>query len=306
MSRAQVKDMAASVRQRLLNLSRERGENYQLLLTRYALERFLYRLSISRHANSLVLKGAFRLMAWTDEAHRPTRDLDFTGTGDESPENLGKIISDICWVESAPDDGLRFDAGMVQIEAIREDQVYQGLRAKFIAHLGSIPISVQVDVGFGDVVTPGPEEIDYPTLLDQPAPRIKAYPKESVVAEKLQAMVAIGMPTSRMKDFYDIWTMARVFPFDGSILVQAITNTFQRRRTPLPADIPTALSDEFAQDAGKASQWEAFVKRNQLETGGAELSEVIVSMREFLLLPLHAAAADRQLEFTWPAGGPWQ
>lgn len=178
---------------------------------------------------------------------------------------------------------------------------------RLIARLGSIPIKVQVDVGFGDAVTPGPEVIDYPTPLDQPAPRIKAYPKESVVAEKLQAMVAIGMPTSRMKDFYDIWTLARVFPFDGSILVQAITNTFQRRRTPLPADIPTALSYEFAQDAGKASQWEAFVKRNELETGGAELSEVIVSMREFLLLPLHAAAADhRQLEFTWPAGGPWQ
>ena len=306
MSRAQVKDMAASVRQRLLNLSRDRGENYQLLLTRYALERFLYRLSISRHANSLVLKGAFRFMAWTDEAHRPTRDLDFTGTGDESPENLGKVISEICWVENAPDDGLRFDAGMVQVEAIREDQVYQGLRAKFIAHLGNIPVSVQIDVGFGDVVTPGPEEIDYPTLLDQPAPRIKAYPKESVVAEKLQAMVAIGMPTSRMKDFYDIWTMARIFSFEGEVLAQAIRATFQRRKTALPKDLPVALTDEFAQDAGKASQWRAFVGRNDLETGETSLHQVIADLRDFLLLPLHAAATGNQFKLTWPAAGQWE
>lgn len=306
MSQTQVKDMAASVRQRLLNLARERGENYQLLLTRYALERFLYRLSISRYAQRYVLKGAFRFMAWTNEAHRPTKDLDLAGSGDESPQELGKIVSEICWVEDAPDDGLQFDAGMVQVEAIREDQVYQGLRVKFVAHLGNIPINVQIDVGFGDAVTPGPEVIDYPTLLDQPAPHIRAYPKESVVAEKLQAMVAIGMPNSRMKDFYDIWTMARIFPFKGAVLAQAIEATFARRKTALPSDVPTALGDEFAQDSGKAAQWGAFVKRNDLETGGAELSQVVADLREFLLPPLHAAAAGIKFEAAWPTGGPWQ
>jgi len=305
-SQTQVKNMAVSVSQRLLNLARERGENYQLLLTRYALERFLYRLSISRYAHSFVLKGAFRFMAWTNEAHRPTRDMDFAGTGDESPEALGMVISELCWIEDAPDDGLQFDAGMVQVEAIREDQVYQGLRVKFVAHLGNIPINVQIDVGFGDAVTPGPEVIDYPTLLDQPAPRIRAYPKESVVAEKLQAMVAIGMPNSRMKDFYDIWTMARVFPFEGAVLAQAIKATFARRKTTLPENVPTGLSDEFAQDSGKAAQWGAFVKRNGLETGGASLPQVIANLRGFLLPPLHAAAADKGFKLTWPAGGPWQ
>ena len=245
-------------------------------------------------------------MAWADEAHRPTRDLDFTGIGDESPENLGKIISDICWVENAQDDGLRFDAGMVQMEAIREDQVYQGLRAKFITHLGNLPISVQIDVGFGDIVTPAPEEIDYPTLLDQPAPRIKAYPKESVVAEKLQAMVAIDMPTSRMKDFYDIWTMARIFLFEGAVLAQAIRATFQRRETALPKDVPVALSDEFAQDAGKANQWRAFLWRNELEEGGTSLPQVISDLRDFLLPPLHAAAEERKFDLTWLSGRPWK
>jgi predicted nucleotidyltransferase component of viral defense system len=298
--------MAASVRQRLLNLSRERGENFNLILTHYALERFLYRLSISRHAASFVLKGAFRFMAWTNEAHRPTRDLDLAGSGDESPERLGKAISEICWVEDAPDDGLIFDAGVIQTEAIREDQVYQGLRVKLIARLGNVPINVQIDVGFGDDVTPEPEEIDYPTLLELPAPRIRAYPKESVVAEKLQAMVAIGMPTSRMKDFYDIWTMARVFPFEGAVLAKAIAATFKRRKTVLPGDVPTALGDEFAQDAGKAAQWGAFVKRNELETGGADLPQVIASLRRFLLPPLHAAAAGKEFALNWPAGGPWQ
>ncbi|MCG2763996.1 MAG: nucleotidyl transferase AbiEii/AbiGii toxin family protein [Desulfarculaceae bacterium] len=305
MSQNQVKDMAASVRQRLLNLARERGENYQQLLTRYALERFLYRLSISRYAQRYVLKGAFRFMAWTNEAHRPTKDMDFAGTGDESPEALGMVISELCWIEDAPDDGLQFDAGMVQVEAIREDQVYQGLRVKFVAHLGTISINVQIDVGFGDAVTPGPELIDYPTLLDQPAPRIRAYPKESVVAEKLQAMVAIGMPNSRMKDYFDIWTMARVFPFEGAVLAQAIEATFARRKTALPGDVPTALGDEFAQDSGKAAQWRAFVKRSELETGGVGLPQVVADLREFLLPPLHAAAAGKDFGLTWPNGGPW-
>lgn len=306
---SQVKDMAASVRDRLLKLSRERGQDFQMLLTHYALERFLYRLSVSPHAENFVLKGALRFMAWTAETRRPTRDLDMTGYGEESPEWLGKTISEICWIEDAPEDGLAFDAGMVKVEAIREDQVYQGLRVKLIAHLGNIPITLQIDVGFGDAVTPQPEVIEYPSLLGMPAPRIRAYPKETIVAEKLQAMVALGIANSRMKDFYDIWTMSKVFSFEGPVLVRAIRATFQRRRTALPSATPTALDDEFAQDAGKNTQWTAFIRKNQLEIGGADLPSVIADLREFLLPPLTAATTTttgENFRLTWQAAGAWR
>ena len=185
MSRPQIKDIAASVRQRLLNYSRERGENYVAVLTRYALERFLYRLSVSEHADKFVLKGAFRFLAWTNQVHRPTRDLDLLAFGDDSEARLREIITQICGVDLQPDDGLAFDLGSLRMETIRDEQAYQGMRVVFQASLGNANIRLQLDIGFGDAVTPAVELIDYPTLLKMPAPRIRAYPKESVVAEKL-------------------------------------------------------------------------------------------------------------------------
>ena len=300
MSRANVSDKAASVRQRLLNLARQRGENFNLVLTHYALERFLYRLSISPHADNLVLKGAMRFMAWTREVHRPTRDLDLTGLGRELEQDLGMVMFEILEAGKDLNDGLRFDGG-INLEAIREDQLYQGIRVGLTAFLGAARIPLQIDVGFADAVKP--ETIDYPVLLDSPAPRIKAYPKESVVAEKLQALVALGMANSRMKDFYDLWTMSRIFDFNGISLAEAIAATFQRRKTGLPENIPIGLSDDFSLD--KEIQWKAFISRNSLETGGANLPAVIADLRKFLLQPTQAAAVRNRFQLSWQAGKEW-
>jgi len=299
------KNLAASVRQRLLSLSRERGEVFDLVLTLYALERFLYRIGKSKHADRFVLKGAMLFACWTGQAHRPTRDLDLLGYGDASAEGLRAVFQEVCRTKVEPD-GLRFDAADIRASEIREDQEYHGQRVELWAFLGKARIKLQVDVGFGDSVTPEAEEIDYPTLLDLPAPRIRAYPKETVVAEKLQAMVALGMFNSRMKDFYDIWVMSKRFSFDGQALTEAIRSTFARRRTEMPAGTPTPLSDEFAGDTDRAAQWRAFLARSGLlANDGLGLREVIVELRRFLMGPVAAVAREETFKLSWPAGGPW-
>lgn len=296
-------DLAASVRQRLYNLAKRRGEDFQSVTTRFALERFLYRLSRSDHAGRFILKGAMLFAVWSDLPYRPTRDVDFLGMGDSSGEGLAVAMREICAAPVEPD-GLLFDGESIQVEEIREAQEYPGQRVKLKARLGDMRIPLQVDVGFGDAVTPGPVETQYPTLLDHPGPRIRAYPPETVVAEKLQAMVALGMVNSRMKDFYDLWVMAKTFSFQGTTLTQAIRATFQRRRTALPQGMPTALSDEFAQDADKARQWRAFVQRTGLPAGDGGLVAVIAYLREFLL-PLLRAAAEDNLQRQWKPGEGW-
>lgn len=207
-------NVAASVRQRLLDLSRERGEDFQLILTWYAAERFLYRLALSKHSNQFILKGAMLLNVWMDRSHRPTRDLDFAGYGEGSPERLVNLFHEICQVE-VEEDGLQYEAESIQVNEIRENQEYQGKRVRLVAYLETARIPVQIDIGFGDVVTPDAEEISYPTLLDSPAPRILVYPPETVVSEKLQAMVALGILNSRMKDFYDLRIISKQLTFDG-------------------------------------------------------------------------------------------
>ena len=218
-------NMAASVRQRLLNLARERRENFDYLLTRFGLERFLYRLANSPFRDRFILKGAMFFLLWGMDEHRPTRDADFLGFGENDAENLVAIFQDVCRV-AVEDDGLIFDPASVQAAAIREEMEYGGIRVTLPAILDRARISLQFDVGFGDAVTPLAEEVDYPTLLDLPAPHLRIYPKETVIAEKFQAMVHLGIANSRMKDFYDIWVMARSFDFDGSVLKTAIERTF--------------------------------------------------------------------------------
>jgi len=299
------KNLAASIRQRLLSISRDRGEVFDLVLTLYALERFLYRIGKSEHADRFVLKGAMLFACWTGQAHRPTRDLDLLGYGDASADGLKTVFREVCQTKVEPD-GLRFDAAEIRASEIREDQEYPGQRVELWAFLGRARIKVQVDVGFGDSVTPEAEEIDYPTLLDLPAPRIRAYPKETVVAEKLQAMVALGMFNSRMKDFYDIWIMSKRFPFDGPALTEAIRSTFARRRTEISAGTPTPLTDEFAGDADRAAQWRAFLTRSGLLANeGLGLREIIEELRRFLMGPVTAVAKEESFAMSWPAGGPW-
>jgi predicted nucleotidyltransferase component of viral defense system len=268
-------------------------------------ERLLYRLSESEHADKFVLKGAMLFPLWMDVPHRPTRDLDLLGYGDSSSEQIRELFQEICAIEVEPD-GLKFNADSVTAEEIREDQEYQGQRVRLEARLGNARIRLQVDIGFGDVVIPDVEEVEYETLLpDFPAPRIRAYTRETVIAEKLQAMVALGMINSRMKDFYDLWMLSKRFPFAGMKLVKAIRATFEVRKTTIPNETPTAFSDEFTMDSVKVGQWRGFLDRSRLEEAPAELSQAVEDLRAFLLPPLLAAANNETFNQTWDAGGPW-
>ena len=298
MSKGNPEHIDVSVHQRLLNLSRERKEDFSLILTRYAVERFLYRLSCSQYADKFVLKGAMLLTVWLGQSHRPTRDLDLLGFGESSEEALRKVFEKICRVE-VERDGLAFDPSDIAIEEIRGDQEYSGQRVKLNARLGSARMRIQIDVGFGDVVVPKAKPAMYPVLLDFPAPRIRAYPKETLIAEKLQAMVALGMANSRMKDYYDIYVLSQTFSFDGHDLVNAIIATFKRRDTPIPGEIPLALSGEFAMSKDKVSQWKGFINRSGLADLDVDLAQVVSELRGFLLGPLQAAASGHPFERQW-------
>jgi len=217
---------------------------------------------------------------------------------------LTKVFQEICLTDAEPD-GLVFNANSVRINEIREHQKYGGCRVQLVAYLANAQINLQIDIGFGDVVRPEAERIDYPTLLDFPAPRVWAYPREAVVAEKLQAIVALGMANTRMKDFYDLWVIASQFSFSGPSLVEAIKATFARRGTQIPSEVPIALSEAFSQDPGKTTQWRAFLRRSGLEESGAEFSQVIAELRTFLIPPILTASKGEALMQSWVEGGLW-
>jgi len=299
------RDVAASVRQRQLNLARERGEDFGFVLTRYALERIMYRLSRSGHREQFILKGAMLFALWGDEPHRPTRDLDLLGTGSIDTGRLEQVFREVIGVK-VEDDGLKFLPETVRAESIREDEEYEGVRVHLEARLAAARIKVQIDVGFGDVVTPAPMETEYPVLFDFPAPRLRTYPRETVVAEKFEAMVKLGIANSRMKDFYDLWVIARSFEFDGTLLSQAIRATFERRGTALPTEVPLALSEEFSDDPGKKTQWVAFLRRLGQAAGSVSLAEVTETLKEFLWPPALAAARDEVSKNLWAPAGPWK
>ncbi len=239
MSKEKPKDVAASVRQKLLNLAQERKEDFQLVLVRYGLERLLYRISQSAHRDRFVLKGAMLFQAWTGQLHRSTLDLDSHGTGDSAMDGIVAVFKDVCR-QAVEDDGLTFDAESVSGEDIREDQEYDGVRIQIAATLGVARVPIQIDIGFGDAITPKPTKLKYPSLLGFAMPSIQVYPKETVDAEKYQAMVFLGIANSRVKDFFDLWVLGRTTEFDGSVLARAIRATFERRRTALPAKFPPA------------------------------------------------------------------
>lgn len=280
------RDIGASVRARLLNLSRERGQPFELLLTRYALERLLYRLSISPHRNRFVLKGALLVTTWFDNPHRPTRDLDLLGYGDSSSESMLAAFRELCSMEQ--NDGVTFDVAALRVTAIREELKYGGLRLSTTAMIAGARLRVVIDIGFGDAVEPGLEEIDLPVLLDFPAPHLRSYARETVIAEKFQAMVALGHANSRMKDYYDIWLMSQTHEFEADRLASAIAATFHRRDTEIPEHLPDGLTQEFATDPGKARQWTAFVEDVMAQP--APPLEVVVAALASFLLP-HAQAA---------------
>lgn len=282
------RDIGASVRARLLNLSRERTQPFDLLLTRYALERLLYRLSVSPHRDRFVLKGALLVTTWFDNPHRPTRDLDLLGFGESSAESIVAAFRDICRIEQ--NDGVTFDAAALRVTVIREELKYGGLRLMTTATIASARLRVVVDVGFGDAIEPGLEEIDLPVLLDFPPPHLRAYARETVIAEKFQAMVVLGRANSRMKDYHDIWLMSRSFDFDETRLARAIAATFRRRDTALPTTTPDGLTQAFAEDPNKVRQWNAFVADLSTEDMPA-LRTVVGNIAEFLMPHVRRARA---------------
>lgn len=304
MSRPRPGTRAAALRQQLQRLGRSRQEDFQVTLSRYGVERLLYRLSTSRHAESFILKGAMLVGTWTSVPHRATRDVDFLGLGDATAARLITVFREIAVLDGG-DDAIVFDPQSVRAEEIREEDRYGGIRVLMAAEFGGAVVPIQVDVGFGDAVEPAAEWIQYPTLLDLPAPRIRAYTRYSVVSEKLEAIVSLGTVNSRMKDFYDLWTLSRDFEFDGAQLGQAVRATFDRRRTPLPEALPVALGEEFVVDPEKQRQWNAFVSRGQLRDAGVDLGRVVPAVRDFVWPVLASLATGGQLPRTWPPGGPW-
>ena len=284
----EIQNIDASVRARLLSLSKASGQSFDLVLTRFALERLLFRLGQSVHADRFVLKGAMLMMTWFDDPYRGTRDLDLLGFGNPDPDAMLAVFREILAHDAG--DGVQFDAVALRVDRIREELEYGGLRLRMTAEISGAKIKVTIDIGFGDAVEPNAELVDYPSMLDLPPPRLRVYARETVIAEKFQAMVALGRANSRMKDFYDIWILSRSFAFDDDRLPRAIAATFARRGTPIPDELPDALSPAFAADAQKQQQWRAFIEDVAIIPG--EFADVIMDLAAFLM-PQAAFATQR-------------
>jgi hypothetical protein len=304
MKRDGPRNIVASIQARLVQRSHELDIEHQLTLARFGCERLLYRLSQSEFGDQFILKGAALLLVWLGETTRPTKDVDLLGFGDTSADALKRVFVELCQFQ-APEDGLTLVAESVRVEPIRAGQEYGGIRVTLLAMLGNIRIPLQVDIGVGDAVVPSPETIDYPGLLDLPRARLRAYKPETSIAEKTEAMVRLGLANSRMKDFFDVRSLAMSRPFGGDILCLAIRSTFERRQTPLPSESPLALTDEFATDVQKGRQWDAFVGRIR-GAAHTDFSTVIRGLRAFLWPALEAAATSEPWHREWEPGGPWK
>ena len=280
-----VKNMDTSVRARLLNISKQRRQPFQLILNYYVLERLLYRLSQTKHRDRFILKGAMLLTKWFEDALRPTKDVDFLGIGNDDQPEMVSIFQEVCAVPF--NDSVVFDAASVQGERIREQVEYGGLRVTANATVDRAKVRVLIDIAFGDATEPGLQEIDLPAMLDFPAPHLRAYAPETVIAEKFQAMVVLGRANSRMKDLYDIWALSRIFEFKDDKLARAIAATFARRKTDIPSELPDALTADFANDPLKVQQWDSFIADLVQQPG--TLPNVIRGLASFLMP--HAAQA---------------
>ncbi len=289
-------NLSASILARLLTLAKQRGDDYSLLLNRFAMERLLARVSTSPYAERFLLKGALLFALWYDAPHRPTRDADLLGFGPDDEANLIATFRDIAAMDLG--DGIVFDPESVQAQAIREDNTYGGTRITLVSRIGSARCALQIDVGFGDAVTPGPQTVAYPTLLnDFKAPTLRVYPVYTVIAEKYQAMVMLGQANSRLKDFFDLAVIARRTELDCATLAAAITATFARRQTALPTQRPLALTKQFSGDAAKLRQWQAFLNKNRIDA--ASLGDTVALLDDLLWPPTQVAATNRQATAIW-------
>jgi predicted nucleotidyltransferase component of viral defense system len=297
------KNVAESIRARLLNLSKERGDEFQLTLADYVIERFLYRLGQSPLRDRFVLKGAVLFRVWMGQSHRPTKDLDLLGRGSSELSEVADAIREVCLIEVS--DGVVFDLDGMKAERIREGAEYEGVRIRFRAELAAAQIPLQIDVGFGDTITPLPSLIAVPSVLGMDPPQVLAYPRETVVAEKLHAMVVLDISNTRMKDFYDLWFLSRSWPFQLIALADAIRATFEHRGTPLPIGTPFALTPEFHSDAQKSLQWRAFVKRLRLDPSTPDLDEIGEAISRFAEAPFREARTWTAAERTWSISSGW-
>lgn len=295
---------AESIRHRLRKVMTSRGEDVSLGLQRYAVERFLYRLGRSQHRERFILKGATLFAIW-GTAYRPTRDIDFTGYGSSDPESVIRAVREIC---ETPDDvdALLFETESITAQAIRDNSEYGGLRIRLVAHLGNSKLPIQMDIGFANAIVPDPEEVEYRTLLGDPPPRLLAYPREAVVAEKLHAMVILAEANGRMKDFYDLYALAGAFEFERSTLLQAMKATFERRSTSFTDELPAALTAPFYAEGSRAEQWRAYVTKNNLADAPAYFVRVGDQVISFLQPLWSDLAADDIKPGLWTGGGPWR
>jgi hypothetical protein len=294
-------NVTQSVRDRLMRISRDTHQDYQRVMLRYVVERLLARLAQTRYRDLFVLKGAMLFVVWGAAPPRTTKDLDLLGFGKPDPEVLRMIFREICQ-STIENDGLSFDESTVETIPIREDALYDGIRVTMLVRMGKMPVKIQVDVGFGDSVVPAPQEQTFPSLLHETGPRIRMYRPETAIAEKLHAVVILGLANSRMKDYYDIWFLSSRFSFDSATLASAIQKTFGSRETVIQQGIPVGLSDGFATDNTKHVQWTAFVGKAQLAVDAPPFGEVVVAIRQFVLPVLQAERGS----MTWVPARGWE
>lgn len=297
---------AISLRQRLRNLANERGTDFRLMLERYGAERFLFRLGESAERDRFVLKGAMLLQLWADQEFRATRDVDLMARGPIDRTSILHSIEAICVVE-CPEDCVRFDTSTISATDIRHDQEYGGIRVKMKAWLGAARIDLQIDIGTGDAVTPCPSDVNFPTLLGLPAPQVRTYPRETFIAEKLEAMVRLGPLNTRMKDFWDVAALASCFEFDGELLQAAVAATFERRKTILPDSTPVALTTEFYNNDERVQRWLRF--RNQVQPRGpapVDFGEAGRLITDFLEPVFRILLGDQPLLARWMPMAGWK
>ena len=302
----ELRDVPASVRARLRDLARRQEVDFNLMLDRFAAERFLYRLSASKEVDRFTLKGAALLRVWSEEELRPTRDVDFHAVGRDDHDAVRASLADVCGVP-CPEDGVVFDTRTIRIESIRQDQEYGGLRARIQGRLGQVRLPLQVDIGFGDAISPAREQQDYPTLLDLPVPRIWTYPRDTLIAEKLEAMVSLGAANTRVKDLWDIACLARNFTFEGETLRTAVAETFRRRGTSLGKQQPLALLPLYYEDTARAQRWQ--VLRHQVGAGAdgpASLEDAGDELQRFLGPVCDSLIEGSPFTRVWPVGGTWR
>jgi len=300
-----IKNIQASIRARLQNIARQTNRPFAEVLQYYAMERFLYRFSKSQYAGKFILKGALMFTVWDIPQRRTTLDIDFSARFDNQITNIEKAIKNICKFNVVPD-GLVFDPKTVKGQRIKEDADYEGVRVKFVGFLERSRVPMQIDLAFGDIVYPRPKTFDYPVMLDLPKPRLKGYPLETVISEKLEAIIKLGLLNSRMKDFYDIWLMMRQFNFNGSNLAEALKRTFEHRKTDLPKEKPLFADEIYDEKSDRQILWKAFIIKGDIQHAPAKLSVTAKAIEEFLVKPLNAINKRIEFKGEWTASGSWK